>query len=192
MTTAKIKIDLSQGIIEAEGSESFVMNVYSDFKEKMEASAVTENNSSSADVKQSTPKKKQAASKKAASAKAKKKPSGQIPSIVKTLDLSGGSTCERLKEFYAKYEAKSNFDKNLIFIYYLDHKLGLSGITVDHIFTCYRDIPGIKVPEALRQSLLDTNNRKGWIDTSDTDNLKVTTPGVNYLEHDMPSKGGSE
>ena len=37
MGDTKIRIDLSQGIIEAEGSEKFVLSIYSDFKEKIQA-----------------------------------------------------------------------------------------------------------------------------------------------------------
>ena len=188
MSTAKIKIDLSVGLLEVEGSEELVLNIYNDFKERINVTHVKNIKHEALDPKLELAEKTESP-KKSSTAKGKRKSSGQMPSIVKNLDLSGGGTDERLKDFYAKYEAKSNFDKNLIFMYYLDHKLGLEGITVDHIFTCYRDIPNIKVPEALRQSLLDTNNRKGWIDTSDTENLKITTPGINYLEHDLPKKG---
>ena len=33
--TTKIRIDLSQGIVEAEGSETFVQRIYNDFKESL-------------------------------------------------------------------------------------------------------------------------------------------------------------
>ena len=115
-----------------------------------------------------------------------------MPSIVKDLDLSGGKKGQRLKDFYNMYDAKTNYDRNLIFVYYLEHKLGTQDIGVNHIFTCYRDISGLKVPRALHQSLLDTSNRRGWLDTSDTENLKVTIHGVNHLEHDMPKKNPDE
>jgi len=41
------------------------------------------------------------------------------------------------------------------------------------------------VPEALAQSLVDTKNRKGWIDSSSLDDLQLNISGINYLEHDM-------
>lgn len=31
---------------------------------------------------------------------------------------------------------------------------------IKHVYTCYRNIPGLKVPKALRQSLLDTESSK--------------------------------
>ncbi len=189
MSTSKLKIDLSQGIIEVEGTEEFVLGIYNEFKEKIGTEVVVDNRGSNQpDVTKKTTK-KSASAKKTKTTKTRKKSSGQIPTTVKDLDLSGGDKCERLKEYYSTFDAKSNFDKNLIFIYYLEHKLGINNITVDHVFTCYRDIPTVKAPEALRQSLIDTSKRKGWLDTSDTENITVTIPGVNFIEHDMPSKG---
>jgi hypothetical protein len=193
MTSAKLKIDLTHGIIDVEGTEEFVLTVYKDFKEKLDRMQERE------PIKQThdhvPPKEHQVAittGKQKASGtqpKAKKKSSNQSPSLVKELDLSGNGKCERLKDFYNHYEAKTNFEKNLIFVYYLQEKLGLTGISVDHVFSCYRDVPGIKSPEALRQSLVDTSNRRGWVDTSNTEDIKVTIGGVNYLEHDLPKKG---
>jgi hypothetical protein len=102
--------------------------------------------------------------------------------------LSGQGKVERLKDFYAKFEPKTNMERNLIFVYYLKQKLELETVTTDHVFTCYRDISGIKAPEALRQSLIDTASRRGWLDTEDSDDIQITIPGVNYLEHDMAKK----
>jgi len=82
-----------------------------------------------------------------------------------------------------------NLERNLVFIYYLQQKMGLKNITIDHVFTCYRDI-GVKVPKALQQSLWDTTNRKGWLDTSSSDNITVTVPGLNYIEHDLKKVDG--
>ena len=59
---------------------------------------------------------------------------------------------------------------------------------MDSVYTCYKHIKKIKVPGNLYQSLADTKNKNGWIDTSNMDELKVTIPGENYLEHDMQKK----
>ena len=105
---------------------------------------------------------------------------------MKDLDLSPKGDTESLRDFYAHYLPKTNFEKNLIFVYWLQQIAGMSGITEDHVFTCYRSIPGIKAPVALYQSLIDTSNRRGWLNTTSTDDIKVTVPGMNYLEHDLP------
>lgn len=194
---AKIRIDLTAGLVEAEGSEEFVRGVYEDFKKRPIQEPLERQPpplSPHQRERSNTPRAKSAGvSKKRAQAAAvagtvpSKKKSLDEPKVIKTLDLSGGPA-GRLRDFYEQYEVTSNFERNLIFLYFMQHKMGIEGITQDHVFTCYRDIPGIKSPVALRQGLLDTDNRKNWIDASNPDALKVSVHGVNYLEHDMPRK----
>jgi len=188
MTTTKIKIDLTQGIIEAEGTEDFVKSIYADYKDALKQNGEPRRSPASSrsarkKAKPITPTAADAAS----TAKKKKKAGGGrgTPAIVKDLNLAGGGKKKRLKDFYAQFTASSNFERNLIFVYYLQHELELTDITVDHVFTCYRDVQ-VKAPEALQQSLWDTSNRRGWLDTSKAEDIKVTVPGMNYLEHDMP------
>lgn len=188
MTTTKLRLDLNQGLLEVEGSDDFVREIYTDFKEQLHRSgkAKTPHNSQSASPppseqaqQSSPPPSPKSSSKKRSSS------NGSQPTIVKDLDLSGASKgVERLKDFHASYKITSNLERNLVFLYYLQNMLEISPITPNHVFTCYRDV-SVKVPAALVQSLRDTANRRGWIDTSDTNNLKVTFPGINHLEHDL-------
>lgn len=194
--TTKIKIDLANGLIEVEGSEEFVRSVYDDYKEKLASEPIVRSpppppppliqgaERDNGGMRKPTKKRVQPTTSQGAAPKKKLKQ----PSTIKTLDLSKGPG-GRLRDFYDQFEVKSNFERNLIFLYFLQHKMGIEdGITQDYVFTCYRDIPGIKVPGALRQSLLDTEQDKDWIDAADPDNLKVNVHGLNYLEHDMPKK----
>lgn len=187
MIAAKLKIDLLHGLIDVEGSEDFVLAVYKDFKEKIgqqnhsqtkpSYEPITHNQPSPPTIKTST---------KSISTPQKTKKTNKLAlSLVKDLDLSGAGKCERLKDFYTLYSTKTNYEKNLIFVYYLQHKLEITDINVDHVFTCYREISSIKMPGALRQSLIDTSSGKGWFDTSNMDNIKVTVKGMNHIEHDM-------
>lgn len=191
--TTKIRIDLSSGVIEVEGSEEFVLSVYNDHKSKLidlpayappttHATPIPERQGSG--TRKAPPPKAKGTTDKAGASKANLKK----PAIIKSLDLTKGSG-GRLRDFYDQFEVKTNFERNLIFLYFLQYKMGIEhGITQDHVFTCYRDIPGIKVPTALRQSLLDTESDRHWIDVADSDNLKITVHGLNYLEHDMLRK----
>jgi len=114
-----------------------------------------------------------------------KKGGTTVPKISKDLDLSGGKKGESLRDFFSKYKPSSNLERNLVFVYYLKQVAGIEHITIDHVFTCYRNIKSLKVPGSLKQSLIDTNILKGWFDTSSLDDIKLTVPGINYLEHDM-------
>lgn len=180
MGDTKIKIDLSQGLIEAEGSEDFVKLIYSDFKDKLQE--MDKGKQKKVDGK----KKEEEKGIKRPSKSKKVKPSisGQPLQLVKDLDLSGINGKLSLRKFCGQYSLKSSQEKNLTFCYYLQEVINHTPITVNKVFTCYRNL-GIKTPKALHQSLWDTSHRKGWLDTTSLEDIKVPIAGVNYIEHDM-------
>jgi hypothetical protein len=183
---AKLRIDLSQGLIEAEGSESFLLALYNDFKERLRVPTKAfekpaEKVGEPASPAQANNQPKSAVSNGAAKSRKKSRDS---QTFVKELDLSKGKS-GRLKDFYERYVVKTNLERNLVFVYYMQNELDMSGSTDDHVYTCYRNVSA-KLPGALRQSLLDTASRNGWIDTSDMANIRLATAGINHLEHDLP------
>jgi len=103
-------------------------------------------------------------------------------SLVTSLNLVSNGK-DSLKDFFAKYQTKNNFEKNIVILYYLERVIGEENIGINHIYTCYKHVLQ-KVPN-IYQSLLDTKNRKGWVDTANTENLKVTVSGENYIEHEI-------
>jgi hypothetical protein len=204
MTAAKLRIDLSLGLIEVEGSEAFILELYSDFKERISHPAPLAIQSSKAVIGESSdsvepetletykaaaaPKASPApnvATKTAATngARKPKRSRKEEPKLLTDLDLNQGKL-GRLKEFHAKYAPKTNMEQNVIFTYFLKDGLGLDEISEDHLFTCYRTV-GIKIPKALRQSVLDTAQTRGWVDTDATGLIRLTTVGRNHIEHDI-------
>lgn len=189
MTAAKLRIDLSQGLIEVEGSEAFILELYGDFKDRFSSITLPAPATSETKPPQASPPPIQEISppvpaKKSVQpvSRAKTKRSGkEEPKFLGDLDLSIGSL-GRLKEFHARYLAKTNYEHNLIFVYYLKEGTGLDEVSEDHIFTCYRTVQ-VKIPGALRQSLIDTKT-KGWI-VVEGGSVRLTTAGRNHLEHDL-------
>lgn len=98
---------------------------------------------------------------------------------------------ENLKDFYGKYLSKTFFENNLLYVFYLEKTLKISEISVDHVYTCYKKT-GQKVPGNLYQSLADTRKLKGWIDTKNMNDLKVSIQGENYVDHEMVHKEPSK
>ena len=90
---------------------------------------------------------------------------------------------EGVKEFYEKYKSTSNMENNLIFAYYFQEKRQEKEISTDLIYSAYRHI-GLKIP-SFPQSLFDTKARKGWIETANMHELKVTRAGINFIEHEI-------
>jgi len=177
---AKLRIDLSQKILEAEGSETFVREIYSDFKDRI-----------SAPVQETQRKEKSTLKSKAArppSGTRKPRTAKETHTMVKELDLAAKDDKSSLKDFFARYKVSSNYERNLIFAYYLQNVAKVTPITSNHIFTCYRYVQ-IKVPVAFNQSLWDTSSQKAWIDTSSLEDIKVPTQGINHIEYEMTKAG---
>jgi hypothetical protein len=188
----RLSINIKEGTLEVEGEESFVRQVYTDFKEQVAshssppasappASSPQKELSSNEDSMKSTVKKQQR--------KSRGTKSKDSLSIVKDLDLSAKSNPQSLRDFYAKKSptptSTSAMEKNAIFVYYLQMIAKIDAITLDHVYSCYKDV-SVKYPSALRQSLKDTAFHKGYIDTASFDSIKLATPGENFVEHDLP------
>lgn len=184
----KLRIDFQAGILEVEGEEEFVKLVYQDYKDKVNAHLIApikaspvaqhKKNQSNKDTNRDTDRKP---------TKLKNK-SKESYSIVKDLDLSSKGGKQSLREFYKEKlpeGATSAMECNSVFVYFLQKIATITNITLSHVYSCYKDV-GARVPTALRQSLLDTSHRKGWVDTSSFENLAITTAGENYVEQDLP------
>lgn len=100
-------------------------------------------------------------------------------SLITSLNLNPTGK-ESLKNFVSKYKTSSGTEYNLVFVYYLQNILGEKNICPNHIYTCYKDLK-VQFPSNIRQSLADTKRRKGWIDTSNMDDIKVSTVGENAI-----------
>lgn len=116
-------------------------------------------------------------------ASAKAKPSSF--SVVKDLDFVRGAD-QSLADFVAAKEPTSNMEKCLIILYWLQHRAEVKPVMVDHVYSGFRAMTW-KVPTDLVNTLQKAGS-KGWIDSSDREDLKVVIGGDNYVEHDMPAK----
>lgn len=208
--TAKIRVSLKDGLLEAEGSEAFIEKLYSDFKDLISfhqqpvvldraeflisetpatpatlAAAVTAVATDVTALK--SPSKTEAPKSRA---KAKRSNSTE-PALLKDLNLAGSESYQGLREFYSKYSIKTNMERNLVFTYYLTKIMSIEAVSASHIFSCYRHIAGIKIPGNLKQSLYDTS-AKGWLSiVSIEDDITVSILGINHIEHDLPKAGDS-
>ena len=130
MQETKLKIDFNQGLLEVEGSEDLVREIYNDFKEALKArpqsafgasevhGSVRSEDQTSAKA-SSSPKDK--AKSKANSKPKSKKASDTTGTLIKDLNLMNDGSTESLRDFYAKYDVKTNLERTLVFVYYLQH-----------------------------------------------------------------------
>ena len=99
---------------------------------------------------------------------------------------------QSLRDFYKEKKPASALEATTVFVYYLQKILDVGIITLDHLYTCYKEI-GRPVPASLNQNVIDTSNRKMTITkATSTDGIKMTVRGENFVEFDLPRKGGSQ
>lgn len=89
---------------------------------------------------------------------------------------------DNLKTYVGKFDAKSDFEKVLLFVSYFADILKIDGITYDHIYSCFDEL-GMKIPINVAQTTRNAASAKKWIDTSDSKNIAVTTAGKNKLRY---------
>ena len=189
--STKLHIDLSQGVINVEGNESFVKSIYDDFREK-----ALKNFSPSTKPDQTTPPPSQApagggAGGKRQKAKANKtsggktKSSGYKPEFDSDMDLSG------VEDFYDQYLPKNHSEKILIFAQFLDKKLKIKPLTADHIYSCYFTLNSrTATPLALAQALREARTLKGYIKFASLNDISVSIAGDNHFNQGLKKKSG--
>lgn len=216
--TTRLRIDLSQGILEVEGSETFVKAIYSDFKANfLDSEVEAEEPLRKAKSKRSkTPAKAPATAKSSpevislpapeaaptaevaapspepAAPQPAPEPSLPAPILptytyIEDLKLGAASGRPSLVEFMDTKLPITNEERNLVFLYYLQHILKVKPITLDHVYTCYRQAK-IRAPLNIENSLRMTANQRGWIKANQNGALAVTSEGKLYVEKNLPKK----
>ena len=127
-----------------------------------------------------------------ASAKPKNKASAAKlrPSIVKDLNLVPKGKKD-FRAFVAEKKPDDNYEKCTVAVYYLVQELAIKTVGIDHVFTCYKFV-NWRQPSSFQNALALTAHRKGWLDTSDIKDIKLTAHGENLIEHDLPRQGEKE
>lgn len=185
---SKLSVNITNGTLEVEGSEDFVKEIYKDFKELIEKANFQTPDPSADDTPEKTEKekvKRTSAKMSSAGTKPKTKPTGEVKFLT-DLNLRPKGK-DSLKDYAAKYEIKSGEELTLMIVYYLKEILKEQKVTINHIFTAYKEL-GEKIPQHFRQTLTNQKNRKNWIDVADWDDIKYTIPGMNHMEHDIVKK----
>lgn len=190
MTSAKLHINLAQGIIDIEGDADFVREVYKDYREGLLAKPIDPPGDAgndagstanpvgamasyggSKDVESGRRRRKQAV------AKAPKEGGSGISSYKPA--LVGGLDTKDIKSFVGQYDPKNHYDNIVLFTLYLEGK-GITPASFDQIYTCYRDAQ-IKTPVAFAQAFIDARgNKRAFIEFTDPTNVTLTERGRNH------------
>ncbi len=189
--TTKLRIDVSQGLIDIEGDPQLVREIYADFKTHLlsgvkfaqTASHASQSAATGAETDEQTPPASKPKAKRRPAAKKKTNGddsgSGVVadsPKLDKSLDTSGLGT------FYGQFAPKNNAEKILIFLKFMTESLSIESPNTDQVFTCFK-ATGDKIPKAFAQAFYDTSSKLGYIDFRSSTDLPITIAGDNHFNH---------
>ncbi len=221
--TTKLKIDLSQGILEVEGSETFVKAIYTDFKAhfvepdgrtgeeetaltakakriktprmpkiRRDSAPVIVEPPAEEVVPESAPPVNEVAPPSVPEPVPPLPPvEAKVPppayTYIENLELGHTSGHSSLVEFMDAKLPITNEERNLVFLYYLQHILKIKPISLHHVYTCYREAK-IRAPLNIENSLRLTAEQRGWIKANQNGSMTVTPEGKLYVERQLPKK----
>lgn len=89
-----------------------------------------------------------------------------------------------LKVFVEEKGPKNDLETALAAVYYLQHEMGITKISVSHVLTAFKEV-GKAIPVDLRQTVRNIKKSKMWLNFTDLDDIRTTTQGDNFVEHEM-------
>lgn len=108
-----------------------------------------------------------------------------IISMDKSLNLSPPGK-ESAVQFASKKAPSNVLQKCVLATYYLRETIEMEKVSVQAVFTFFKHLnwPAPADPK----NTLQQAGSAGWLDTADSDNIKLTSLGENLVEHDLPAK----
>ena len=103
--------------------------------------------------------------------------------IVKDLSLRPKGK-KSFMDFAAEKAPSDHYDKTIVCVFWLTEIAGVNA-SAEAVNTCYQGADW-KRPADLRNALQQTASKKGWLDTADSDEIKLTVPGEDRVRHDLP------
>lgn len=177
------------GILEVEGSEQFVREVYNDYKNNatLTKSPTLHTANLSNNVGANISHLQNNNSKQENKADNKKSKKTAIHSYKLVDAITKHPNIQSIKTFYEQFESLSNPECVTVFMYCLKKTLQVENVTADHIFTCYR-LTNARVPKNLLQAIRDAKSKKFWVDHDNWEDLKINYMGEQAVEQDFARK----
>jgi len=95
-----------------------------------------------------------------------------------------------LKEFVDEKNPKNDLEATLATVHYMQHVMGLPKIGPAHVMTAYKEV-GKPFPADIRQTIRNVMNLKMWLNFTDIEDVRTTTQGDNFVQHDMGKANSS-
>lgn len=91
---------------------------------------------------------------------------------------------QALKAFLDEKSPKSDIEVTLAAVYYMQHVMVLTKIGPSHVMTALKAV-GMAIPASVRQTIRNVKKTRMWLNYNDIEDVRTTTQGVNFVEHEM-------
>lgn len=191
---AKLQANVLGNVLEIEGTEEFIWKLYNDFKESFLSTktakvlhtstpqAITQSISSANDDNLNDEPQKKSKKKQKSSSISKK-----ITLLELDRDFINSENERKFREKIKEFIIPSAHDKKITLFVYVMQKIGMTNITLNQIFSCYRQLSE-KTPNNLRQAVIDSKNKKCWIVNEDWTDIKTHHKGEEMVEFELTQK----
>lgn len=91
---------------------------------------------------------------------------------------------QAFKDFMEEKGPTNDVEAVLTTLYYMQHVMALPKIGPAHVRTAFKEA-GIGIPVDLKQTIRNIKKSKIWLNFTDIEDLRTTTQGDNFVEHEM-------
>jgi len=200
--TVKLKIDLVNGVLEAEGDDAFVRSIHSEFRSyvgeffkpsprKSAAILASVEPADTVGDDDAMPSERSAGGERKRGVRSRRRGGASEggaarkatyePKVDPDLKLPG------LTELFQQYELKTHKEKILFFGHYLQNVAGKSPFSANQIYTCYK-ITKDRPPQAFAKALNDARSNYHFFKYETLDEISVTHLGDTHFDHDLKKK----
>ena len=95
-----------------------------------------------------------------------------------------------LKAFVDEKSPKNDLEATLALVYYMQHVMELAKIGPAHVMTAFKEV-GKPFPADIRQTIRNVMNLKMWLNFTDIEDVRTTTQGDNFVQHEMGKANSS-
>jgi hypothetical protein len=103
--------------------------------------------------------------------------------LVPNLNFMPGGK-KSFKDFVRDKNPRDDLETALATVYYMQNDMAVTKIGPAHVMTAFKEA-GKAIPADVRQTLRNVKKSKIWLNFTDLDDVRTTTQGDNFVEHDM-------
>jgi hypothetical protein len=89
-----------------------------------------------------------------------------------------------LRAFVDEKDPKNDVEVVIVVLHYMQHTMALTKIGPAHVMTAFKEV-GKSIPVDLKQTIRNIKKSKMWLNFTDIEDLRTTTQGDNFVEHDL-------